>query len=208
MIAVTRSQKPAVLERKEQIWLAALRRAVTDAEKENAVNKYRHAQIKDALETLFHGKCAYWESKIKHVAYPHIEHYRPKSKFPELTFDWENLLLACGVCNSAEYKGDNFPEASENGPYINPCNDSPEEHFQFIYDAKAKLANVYGKTERGRATEKAFGLNRSDLRTYRSKKIEILVCLARLALTDREAQRLLDEAKQADAEYAAFARTL
>jgi len=200
MIAVTRSQKPEILERKEQDWLAALHRAVTVAEKENATNKYRHAQIKDALDALFHGKCAYCESKIKHVAYPHIEHYRPKSKFPNLTFDWENLLLACGVCNSAEYKGDNFPEANDNGPYINPCLDKPEDHFQFVYDAKAKLANVYGKTGRGRLTEEAFGLNRPDLRTYRSKKIETLVCLARLARTDTEAQFLLDEAKQADAE--------
>lgn len=208
MIAVTRSKKPAVLERKEQEWLAALRRAATKAQNEDATNKYRHSQIKTALNTLFHGKCAYCESKIKHVSDPHIEHYRPKSKFPELTFAWDNLLLACGQCNSTKYKGDKFPEASEDGPYINPCADDPEDHFQFVYIPKAKLASVYGKTERGKTTEEELGLNRPDLRTHRSKRVEMLVCLAQHAQTDPIAQNLLDEAKQADAEYAAFARTL
>jgi len=208
MIAITRSQKPSILERKEQDWLASLCQAVTKTEKENATNKYQHPEIKTALHTLFHGKCAFCESKIKHVSDPHIEHYRPKSKFPDLTFAWDNLLLACGVCNSAKYKGDRFPEANEGGPYINPCTDNPEDHFQFVYDKRAKLASVYGKTKRGETTEKELGLNRYDLRTYRSKQIEMLVCIASYAQTDPDAQKLLDEAKQANAEYAAFARTL
>lgn len=208
MIAVTRSQKHAILARKEQVWLAALRRAVTDAEKENAVNKYRHAQIKDALESLFYGKCAYCESKIKQVAYPQIEHYRPKSKFPDLTFEWENLLLACSVCNSTEHKGNNFPAASDKGPYINPCIDNPEEHFQFVYNATAKLASVYGKMERGKTTEIDLRLNRPDLRTHRSMQMKRLAFIALKAKTDSSARRLLDEAKQDDAEYAAFTRNL
>jgi uncharacterized protein (TIGR02646 family) len=205
MIAVIRSPKPTILVRKEQDWLAALLRAVTKAEKEKATNKYRHAEIETALDTMFHGKCAYCESKIKHVSDPHIEHYRPKLTFPKFTFDWDNLLLACGTCNSTKFKGAKFPEANAGGPYINPCTDDPDEHFQFIYDPKAKLASVYGKTARGTTTEKDLGLNRPDLRTYRSKQIEILACLAQLARTDPRAQSLLDEAKQADAEYAAFA---
>ena len=208
MIAVTRSTKPAILQRKEQDWLAALNRAVTKTEKEIAVNKYHHAQVKVALTTMFHGKCAYCESKIKHVSYPHIEHYHPKSKFPDLTFAWGNLLLACGVCNSAEYKGDRFPEANESGPYINPCTDNPEDHFQFVYDPIAKLASVYGKTKRGETTEIELGLNRPDLRTHRSLQVTRLAFIASIAKSNPEAQSLLDEAKQADAEYAAFARTL
>ena len=208
MIAVNRSLKPAILREKEADWLAALRRVVTDAEKKRATNKYRHPQIKNALKILFHGKCAYCESKIEHVSDAHIEHYRPKSKYPELTFDWNNLLLACGKCNSARYKGGKFPGADANGPYINPCADDPEEHFQFVYDSKAKIASVYGITARGETTETDLGLNRPDLRTHRSVQIKRLAFIASKAKTDPVAQRLLDEAKQADAEYAAFARTL
>ena len=208
MIAVTRALKPAILKQKEQGWLAALRRVVTKTEKENAADRYQHPEIKAALKAMFHSKCAYCESYIEHVSDSHIEHYRPKSKFPDLTFDWENLLLSCGKCNSTKYKGDRFPETSAGGPYINPCTDLPGDHFQFVYDVKAKLASVYGKTERGETTETGLGLNRPDLRTYRSKRLAMLLCLAQYAQTDPEAQHLLDEAKQDDAEYAAFARLL
>jgi hypothetical protein len=69
MIAVTRAQKPAILVRKEHDWLAALLRAINKAAKANATNKYRHAEIKTALDTMFHGKCAYCESKIKRVCF-------------------------------------------------------------------------------------------------------------------------------------------
>ena len=208
MIVVTRSAKPSVLDRKEQVWLAAVRRAATNTERENAVNKYRHKHIKDALKAMFHGKCAFCESKIEHVSDAHIEHYRPKSKFPDLTFAWNNLLLACGQCNSTKYKGDKFPESNADGPYVDPCTDNPEDHFQFFYDAKTKLASVYGKTARGATTERDLGLNRPDLRTYRSKRVEMLMCLAQCAQTNSDAQQLLDEARQDDAEYAAFARML
>ena len=100
MIEVLLSQKPAVLQRKESAWLAELNRAVSPTAREKITNKYRHPEIKTALDTMFHGKCAYCESKIRHVSDPHIEHYRPKRTFPRLTFAWDNLLLACGICNS------------------------------------------------------------------------------------------------------------
>ena len=206
MIEVLRSPKPAVLQRKGSAWLAELNRDVSPAAREKITNKYRHPEIKTALDTMFHGKCAYCESKIRHVSDPHIEHYRPKLTFPQLTFAWDNLLPACGICNSTTYKGANFPEANNGGPYVNPCIDAPDDHFQFVYDPIAKLASVYGKTARGRITERDLGLNRADLRTYRSNQIEKLVCIARLARNDPEAQRLLDEANWSNAEYVAFAR--
>lgn len=208
MIAVTRSQKPAILVHKERDWLAALHEAATEEAKEKATNKYRHSEIKRALNTLFHGKCAYCESKIKHVSYPHIEHYRPKSKFPNLTFTWDNLLLACGMCNSAKYKGDHFPETKDGGPYVNPCRDDPNDHFDFVYNAQAKITSVYGKTPRGETTEQALGLNRPDLRTYRNTQITRLAYIAAQAPYDPVAQSLFDQAKRDDEEYAAFARAL
>jgi len=37
--------------------------------KENAQNKYRHRKIKNTLVEMFHGKCAYCESKITVITY-------------------------------------------------------------------------------------------------------------------------------------------
>ena len=202
MIKVTRSAKPAILLNEEADWITALLTASTKVEKERASNKYRHPQVQEALRIMFHGKCGYCESRIEHVSDPHIEHYRPKSRFPELTFDWNNLLLACGKCNSTRYKADKFPEANEGGPLVNPCTDNPKDHFDFIYDVQAKLASVVTTTERGRVTEELLGLNRNELRRHRSIQITRLLVLARFADTDTTAQQLLFEAKQDDAEYA------
>ena len=69
---------------------------------------YREDSIKAALESLFHGKCAYCESSYKAVGPVDVEHYRPKGKVEEepthvgywwLAADWENLLPACLDCN-------------------------------------------------------------------------------------------------------------
>jgi uncharacterized protein (TIGR02646 family) len=160
---------------------------------------------------MFFGKCAYCESKITHIDYGHIEHFCPKrgaNARPDLVFEWTNLLLACGICNGPENKSDRFPGDGEGGPLVNPCDDDPAHHFAFHFDPVAKLASVYGKTGRGVTTEKVLGLNRAELRGYRSRQICRLAALAHYAASDAKAAALLNEAKKSDAEYAAFARAL
>jgi uncharacterized protein (TIGR02646 family) len=222
MIRISRDSAPAVLTRYAVKWKTALlnaRERLATARREDkaaarravalAEEKYRHKQVKATLVNMFHGKCAYCESKITHVDYGHIEHYRPKSRFPDLTFEWTNLLFACCICNGAEHKGDRFPEETDNGPLVNPCDDEPAEHLHFQYDPESKLASVYGLTPRGETTEKLLGLNRHDLRKERSRQALRLAAIARFARNgDPEAARLLEEARQDDAPYAAFARGL
>lgn len=208
MIRVDRGRAPAVLPRSRKKWLEALARAKTPEERERALGRYRHDAIKDALVAAFHGKCAYCESYIRHVDYGHIEHFRPRAKYPKKTFDWSNLVLACGVCNGSEHKGDAFPLQADDGPLINPCTEEPAQHLSFDYDPVARLASVHGRTQRGRTTEKLLGLNRSDLRTYRSKRLKQLWFIAQRAVRDPEARSLLDEAASPSEAYSAFAAAL
>jgi uncharacterized protein (TIGR02646 family) len=221
MIRYDRPPQPAVLQRLGDTWTQALLKARRAYERSKgaartktgkavllAEEKYRHREVKAALVALFHGKCAFCESKITHVDYGHIEHYRPKSRFPEETFAWDNLLLACGVCNGAEHKGDRFPGPEEGGPLLNPCGDDPDKHLRFKFDPAARLASVYGKTKRGRTTEQVLGLNRLALREHRSKEVAKLAVLAQLAGADATARELFAEAQKDDAPYAAFARAL
>lgn len=223
MIVVKRALKPKILKDKAEIWtqeLLNLRTKIDACDKESAEyvklkqkyklieTKYQHETIKDRLkgEQMFRGKCAFCESFISHIDYGHIEHYRPKSKFPEYTFEWKNLLLACGVCNGKQFKGDKFPIIDASIPaFINPCNDIPSDHFKFDYDVQTKLAGVYGKTRRGEITEKELGLNRPELIKYRSKLVKKLVYLALKASEDNQAQVLLEEACKQDQPYSAFA---
>jgi uncharacterized protein (TIGR02646 family) len=208
MRALQRTDSPEILQRKAAEWTKNLLSADTKEQHRKAEAQYRHKKIKEALCVMFHGKCAYCESNIRHVDYGDIEHYRPKSKFPALTFEWSNLLLACGVCNGKEYKGDRFPEEDQNGPLVNPCEEDPEQHFYFHYEPACRIASVYGTSPRGKTTEEILGLNRNELLTYRSRQMTKLYVIARLAASDPEAESLLKEAMEDSAEYAAFARTL
>lgn len=208
MIRVKRGRAPGVLTRNRAQWLSDLQRAHTPEDRERILERYRHKEVKDALVALFHGKCAYCESYLRHVDYGHIEHYRPRVKYPKLAFTWSNLVLACGVCNGSEHKGDVFPLKARGGPLLNPCAEDPARHLSFEYDPVAKLASVRGKTTRGDTTERCLGLNRQDLRTYRSTQVKRLWFIAQRAASDPEARQLLDDAAASTHEYSAFARLL
>lgn len=206
MIKVVRTSEPGIITKKEREWLHDLLCAQTVANRDKAENKYHHTQIRDALIGMFGGKCAYCESQITHVSYSHIEHYRPKAKYPRHAFHWQNLLLACGVCNSSKYKGDRFPLASTGGPILNPCRDNPEDHLDFNFDLVTYTASVDGKTPRGKTTETLLGLNRPELREHRSLYVKKIFVLSQYAAVDPMARQLVADAVKTDAEYAAFAK--
>ena len=85
----------------------------------------RWTDFKGDLERTFYGLCAYCESTCS----GEVDHFRPKSRFPELVYDWANWLLACHDCNHA--KGDKWPT----GGYVDPCAtltpERPENFFDF-----------------------------------------------------------------------------
>lgn len=69
---------------------------------------YKGADVKLALEALFHGKCAYCETRYSVTAPVDIEHHRPKGAVAEdpahggywwVAMDWSNLLPSCIDCN-------------------------------------------------------------------------------------------------------------
>jgi len=55
------------------------------------------SQVRKILKKMapIGGCCMYGESNTG----SQIEHFRPKSSFPECAFEWENFLPACGDCN-------------------------------------------------------------------------------------------------------------
>ncbi len=206
MIKVTRSSQPDIITEKEREWLRNLLVAQSISDHDKAEKKYNHPKIRATLINMFWGKCAYCESRIIHVSYPQIEHYRPKAKYPRHTFHWRNLLLACGVCNSSKYKGDHFPLVSAHGPIINPCCDDPDDHLDFNFDPATSIANVDGKTPRGKTTEVLLGLNRPELRKHRSLYLKKIFVLAQHAANDPIAHQIVAEALKADEEYTAFTK--
>jgi uncharacterized protein (TIGR02646 family) len=73
---------------------------------------YKHRDVVDALNRLFHEKCAYCESRYRATAPADIEHFRPKGAividgkkakpgYYWLASTWDNLLPSCIDCNRA-----------------------------------------------------------------------------------------------------------
>jgi uncharacterized protein (TIGR02646 family) len=162
---------------------------------------------------MFHNKCGFCECLRE---YPQIEHFNPKDSYPELCFDWENLISACEVCNGAAYKGTKFPLAADGTPlFINPCIDNPNDHLDFVCEQDAAsehgfIAILIGKTDKGNTTKDILGLNRINLVKERSQYIApYYVKLAIMVRDgDQTAKDLLDKACQSHNIFAAFMRRL
>ena len=82
--------------------------------KSDDFSAYGNAAVREALREMFHGKCAYCESKIAGSQDTDVEHYRPKKGVAEadeagvahpgywwLAMQWENLVLSCQHCNQS-----------------------------------------------------------------------------------------------------------
>lgn len=217
MIKIKRSPEPNVLKKNKKRWKKEYLEAValyntrkTIINKKRilkAEGRYNHREVKKALNEMCCEKCSYCESHISHVSYGHIEHFKPKSKFPEFCFEWENFLLGCAVCNGKQYKSDNFPEKNEGGPFINPTTESPEYFFEFEFDPETGTANVLPKNTRAKTTEIELGLNRPELVKHRSDVVRKIAYVALQAKNgDNHALDELHRCMDADQEYAAFAR--
>ena len=126
---------------------------------------YKHPDNKSALKEAGFDKCMYCESKISQVYFGDVEHIKPKSKFPELEFDWNNLGYACAKCNGA--KGTTYYEKT---PFINPYNEGPDNHIV----AFGSLIKSKQGSERGEMTIKEIDLNRCELVERRHNKIEAI----------------------------------
>jgi uncharacterized protein (TIGR02646 family) len=205
MIWVKRLEKPKVLVRNEVKWGIAIQSATNNKVRDKAMAKYKHKEIKDTLIRMFDGKCAFCESYIGNIDYGDIEHFKPKSKFPELAVSWENLFLSCAKCNGAGQKGDKWPTDDEGGPLINPCEENPDNFFAFEFDELALVAIVKPKNKRGSVSELVFGLNKHSLLKDRSTFVRKLVIIAKNYKEDAEARAIIDEAVKNSGEYAAFA---
>lgn len=203
MIRLEKVEEPAILQDNGAAWLKVIEDKLaagevpTDAEK----GRYRHADIKAALKIETHGKCAYCESKLLHVAFGDVEHITPKSGRVADTFRWSNLTLACDVCNT--YKRDVSGIAD---PYV----DEPEDLFRFagpmIYPDPANAKAVL--------TVKQLRLNRHDLLANRAKRLEAIATILLVIKTTVDASvraALTEDLHENEAgdqgEYAAFVRS-
>lgn len=202
MIRLTKGPIPAILAQNAALWTKEVTDAIAAGRDPTPtqLSRYRHKDIKDALKLETHRKCAYCESKALHVTHGDVEHIAPKSVNPALSFDWQNLTLACDVCNTCKGNKEGFVD-----PYV----DTPSDEIGFYGPM------IFGLPGRNRAerTVTELGLNRIDLLERRKERLQALIeRLRRLNETADEQQRefirsaLINFEAADDREYAACVR--
>lgn len=101
---------------------------------------------------MSNNKCAYCEAPLDvSGSYMEVEHFFPKSKYPDKVVEWENLLPSCKRCNVK--KGNHDPNKEG---IINPTYHNPKEHLYL------KRYNIVGSDELGSSTVSILGLNDMD----------------------------------------------
>lgn len=119
MIKINRTEKPAELTEEVQ-------QELTDEFKRDKTrNVWNKPYIRNALFKMSNGKCCYCEVKLAEEGKDmHVEHFHPKSKYPDEVVNWENLLPACKRCNGKKSTHDTYEEE-----IINPCIDNPKDYL-------------------------------------------------------------------------------
>lgn len=160
-------EKPQILIDNAAIWTKEYCECLGNGQKPSleVSTRYNEPSIKQALEQETYGKCAYCESKIKHISYGDIEHILPKNKEarPDLYVEWSNLTLACEQCNRSGKRTYYDPDL----PLINPYVDYPARH---LIDIGPIIMPVAGD-KRAFVTKEILKLNRSELIERRIERI-------------------------------------
>lgn len=165
MIKLTKRPKPTILVNKAATWTNELMSYVNSGKEipKEIRNRYNDSEIRAELTKETSGKCMYCEGFIGAVSYSHIEHFLPKSAYPQKTFEWENLGLGCQVCNTN--KNDVFDEAL---PYINPYFENPDDFFIFL----GTMIKQKPGCARGENMIAQLKLNRGELMEQRKNAID------------------------------------
>lgn len=156
---------------------------------------YGHPDVKKALQEIQHGKCCFCESKIGHISYGDVEHYRPKTGWVQstetlnkpgyywLAYAWENLLLCCQICNQRNKKN-YFPLIDPSVRVLSHYNDISIEKPLFIHPVLDEVENLItfkeeipvsiGDNSRGNETISKLGLDRELLNEQRRKILNMI----------------------------------
>lgn len=147
MIKLSRKPKPKIVEDNQISWTDELLAAISahggyskipKEIKERLLIHYRHQDIKTPLFDSSMQKCAFCETKPGESGNIEVEHFAPKSKYPDRAFDWNNFLPSCRKCNGAKDDHDTLSE-----PIINPYDTDPEDVFYYKDIRIAAKENLY-----------------------------------------------------------------
>ena len=138
--------------------------------------------LTEMLDTEQCGLCAYTELRPDEAGLgTHIEHIKPKSTYPDLTFDYQNLVL-CALASedlgNPDIRNNQFGGHAKGNEYdgnrfISPLD--PESETSFLYQSDGRVvpfpANEKSQRERADYTIDLLKLNAPYLVNLRKRRI-------------------------------------
>jgi uncharacterized protein (TIGR02646 family) len=161
MHKVKRNNPPKSLKGKNRQWLHKLEIDHNLNHDWECLSRSTKIDIQNSLRNMYKGCCCYCESIIEHTSFMNIEHFKPKSKYKSLCYEYSNLHYCCTVCN-------NRKRSTFNELLISPTEDNPELYIKYIGGTAKSIDN----NERGIETINVLDLNRNCLKDVRSKIIK------------------------------------
>ena len=132
------------------------------------IHRTAYRLFRTAVRENFRATCAYCLIEEKWAAGPEnfeIDHFRPRSLFPDLVLSFYNLFWSCHPCN--KIKGSKWPSLSlrkAGVSFVDLCFDEFDEHF-----IEQPSGEWLGKTASAHYTIDALRLNRLHLVELRRK---------------------------------------
>lgn len=116
-----------------------------------------YKQIRRVLSVMTDAHCAFCDGPIGVESRETVEHFKPKSAFPESAYEWTNLFPCCDMCQSQKLE-------SFDASLIKP--DAPEYAFEDYFVANYKTGEIEASPASSDAlrraaevTIKMYGLN-------------------------------------------------
>lgn len=137
--------------------------------------------------------CGYTEKPINDVRDSHIDHYKKKGIFPNLTFDWNNLIAATNDDDfGARHKDNNISKKNQYNNILNPVSDNVENYFDYTTFGDIVPADNLSNGDKLKAkhTIDTFNLNHKTL-TNQRKQIYTYINIYKTQLPDNKIKQLL-----------------
>jgi uncharacterized protein (TIGR02646 family) len=141
--------------------------------KEKPPRQKKYQNYKTFLRKDFLYRCAYClihEAHYGGLRNFHVDHFRPKKRFPRLSLAYKNLYYACGLCNT--FKGDAWPSESESEAgfrFVDPCAENP---YAIHFAEDEADGSLRALTDPGRYSWAHLRLDRGQLRSHRRRQAE------------------------------------
>ncbi len=156
---------------------------------QNTPLKNKYQLYKPFLRIDFEYRCAYCKNREAVEGGSKkfdIDHYKPKSKFPDLVNIYSNLIYSCRVCNSSKRNfWPNFIDILKDQYILNPCNDDFEKHYNM------KQAEWRGNTLVALWNIKRLRLNSPKKLQFREDEADVCEIINNLTFKQEELKIIL-----------------